>query len=537
MKPLSGVWLKPWDFRETDPEYRTWYFPVRIFTMVMLLVSVSGILRLSTRLSSESYQKPVIYLAFLEKILMNWQWLILSIAIFTGAFFLRKNLRCSWGVFPHSRFVRLLVMLATVVLAWTFATYDLNLFLNRAHYTDRLLLSVLIPLIYWRPVFVLPFLTMLFPVVWQFGLLKGFSWATILIPLNVLILFSAFYIFYVISKKFLLKDFAFLSGCLFAAHYWLSGYGKLTVDWLMRDQIYFLLPATYTNGWLDGLNPDTISFMVRYLAVFNIPLKLLVITIEFGMLFFFFRNKWTRFLICGAILLHAGIFLVSGIFFWMWGIMGIGLLICFTQKEAFAQLPLNSTRHIVTSMILIAGGIYWCNPPNLVWYDSPVSYTYRFKAIAENADTYYLPPAFFAPYDYQFTLGKFSYLSHRPSLQITWGDTQDADMAQKLSRLSLPQALSFEARHGAIRYDSTETMAFDRFLTEYIHNWNVRLSKDTWLSKVSAPRQLWTFPNAPAFEKPMRIDSVVITRVTSFFSNNNYSETPEIPIRKIKIPS
>lgn len=78
MKPLSGAWLKPWAFQETDPEFRTWYFPVRIFTMVTLFVSISGILRLSP----ESYQKRVIYLAFLEKILMNWQWLMLSITIF-----------------------------------------------------------------------------------------------------------------------------------------------------------------------------------------------------------------------------------------------------------------------------------------------------------------------------------------------------------------------------------------------------------------------------------------------------------------------
>lgn len=80
-------------------------------------------------------------------------------------------------------------------------------------------------------------------------------------------------------------------------------------------------------------------------------------------------------------------------------------------------------------------------------------------------------------------------------------------------------------------------MAFDHFLKQYINNWNERLSKDTWLSKFQAPGQLWAQPKSPTFEKPERIDRVVIMRVTSFFTENEYSEIQEIPIRKIKIPS
>ena len=133
------------------------------------------------------------------------------------------------------------------------------------------------------------------------------------------------------------------------------------------------------------------------------------------MLFIFYHQTLMRRLIIGAILLHLGILLISGIFLWMWVVMGIGLLICFTQKDGFPAPPPYSAMHLLTSVILIVGGTYWCDSPRLAWHDSPLNYTYRFKAITENTEAFNLPPGFFAPYDYQFTLGKFGYISREPT--------------------------------------------------------------------------------------------------------------------------
>jgi hypothetical protein len=529
-------WMSLWATpeREEAPHFQRFF--LRLGILLIGYVFLDRILTGAATLPAESYQEPIIYLAFLKHIFSS-QYLPLFLPVIFFLFYFYRRLGSPWAIFPLFKSLRLLIVLVSGTLAWFFSTYDYNLFLNQGHYFDRLLLLLFIPLIYWRPVFVLPFLTLLLPVIGQFDGLAGFSWAAYYLPIRILILFSTFFLLHILTRKFPAADFVFLTGCLIAAHYWVSGLGKLNWEWVQNDRIYFLLPATYANGWLAFLTPDAISSITQTLSSFNLPLKALTLVVEFGAVLFFLHRRVTRFFLGAWVVFHTGVFFVSGICFWMWGVLDIVLLILFLRKGAFSTLPVYSAPHFVASLILIAGGAFWCRPARLVWHDVPLSYTYRFEGHTESGRMYQLPPAFFAPYDYQFTLSRFSYLAPQPILPITWGATADAGIAHFLTEATSPEQVpAFEKTHGVIHYDEALKGSFDTFLKQYLQHWNNRLSKHTLLSYIKAPRLLWTFPEKFTADPPEPIRRVVVTQVTTFYHDNHYAEIRKIPVHQILIP-
>ena len=536
-KKIKSIFQKSWQLLigDDNPAHRSWQFLLRITTILLLYVLFDRILRGMTELPFFDYHEPVIYIAFLKHFSSSKYLFLLTPAILFFIFF-NKNVACSWTAFDYGNSIRFLIVLASGILAWIFSTYDFNLYFNQAHYADRLLLLALVPLIYWRPLFVIPFLTVLLPVIGQFETLIGFSRATSYLPIHILVLFSAFYIFYLLAKKFPAADFVIFMGSLFAVHYWVSGSGKFNMDWLGHDQIYFLLPTTYANGWLGFLDPETISIITQKFAFFNAPLKVFTLIIEIGACMFFLHIKLPRFFLIGWAVLHLGIFAVSGICFWVWLFLDLGLLFLFYRKNGFAGLmPFNRTQ-ITVSFFLIISGVYWCRPIKLAWQDVPVNYVYRFEGKTENGKTVVLPPAFFAPYDYQFTLSGFHSLCDRPLLPIVWGASDVATSNLLMEADSPKKIFAVEQSEGTVRYNEKGSVQVDLFIQQYISNWNKRLSKKTGLSVFAPPRLLWTFPQQATFEVPEKIISVSVIQVTTFYLEGQYSEIRNVPIQEIKIP-
>ena len=535
MRTIQQYWLSIWAVPENSAADSWQQILPRAVSILFLYILSDSVIMAMTRLPVERYFEPVIFVAFLKHLLQG-KYVLVLVPLILGVLFFKKNIAASWTAFPMGKSVRSLVVLVTAVLAWVFATADFNLFFNQGYYADRLFLLILMPLVCWRPVFVLPFLLILLPAIGQSQAITGFSWAAPYLLIRVLILFAVFFLLFLATKKFYLKDFILFLGSLIAAHYWLSGFGKLNGEWIGHDQIFFLLPATYANGWMPFVEPETIGAVTQTLSQFNTPVKMLVLVFELGGCLFFFHRYSARFFLTGWMLMHLGIFLVSGICFWMWAVLEAGLMFLFFRKNGFAELPVFSKKHLLISAFLVMTGVYWCRPVKLAWHDVPVSYTYRFEAATETGEILQLPPDFFGTFDYQFTLGTFSYLKSEPSLVITWGGTDAGTSRLLRTANSSQQFLEIEKSHGAVRYVENQAIVFDNFMKKYLANWNKRHSGKTFLSYFKAPRLLWTFPKAPPFEGHSVIRKVRVVQVTSFYQDGKYEEIRALPIREISIP-
>jgi hypothetical protein len=533
---IYKLWLKQWAVEGLGEKPELKSFLIRIGSVLFLYVILDRFLIKVTNLSFVNYQEPFIYFAFLKHIFTTWYVLFVITSAFT-LFLFRKDLFCSWTDFPKGKFIRFLVIIASGTLTWVFATYNYNLYYDQGHYFDRFLLLFFLLFIYWRPIFVLPFLTILLPIIWQFTVLPGFSFAIPFLPIRLLTLFSSFFLIYLFVKKLPIADFVFLAGCLIATHYWVPGYAKLRQNWILYDQLNFLLPATYANGWLGFLDSQTISLITQKLGYVNIPLKILTLMFEFGSMFFFLNRHSVKFFLCGWVFFHLGIFFFTGIFFWVWILLDGAFLYLFLRKDGISTLPIFNLKYRIVSIVLIISGSIWSKPVVLAWFNVPVTYTYRFEAETEGGKTYKLPPKFFAPFDYQFTLGSFAYLDNRPLISSVWGTSSHFSIGKQIMELDSDQLLfSFEEQNGKIYFDEKSKEAFDLFIKQYIRNWNKHFSNETYLSYIEAPRFLWTFPTSASFEQSKQpIKGIRVIQVMSFYNHGKYSEIRETVVDKISI--
>ena len=76
------------------------------------------------------------------------------------------TLLSSWQMLEHGTVLRIFILFLAFVVAWPFVTYGYNYYFGQGHYLDRLVIALLLPLIWWRPVFVFPFLLLIYTVMW-----------------------------------------------------------------------------------------------------------------------------------------------------------------------------------------------------------------------------------------------------------------------------------------------------------------------------------------------------------------------------------
>jgi hypothetical protein len=487
------------------------------------------------QLSVRDYQQPVIFLAAAQRLLRpSWQSVIvLGICLYLLLHV--RSLRMRWTELDRGGSLRVIVGVCAFLLGWIYSTYDYNHFLGRTHGADRVVLALLFLAVLWRPAFVFPFLCVLWPIVGQFNVpIGGYSWAIAYLPTRILLLFGTMLLLGFATKKWETSHFIFLLLCLIAGHYFPAGLGKLKIGWWLHDRIYYLLPNTYANGWLGFMKPESIDALTTAVAYVNGPLKALTIVAECGALFFLVRHTASCFFLGLWSLFHLGIFFMSGICFWPWIVIDATLLLLVWKSDILAQQPLKGIQALV-SIVLIAASPYWVRGVDLSWIDSPATYTYRVTAVGVSGQEYTIPPSMLAPFDYQFTLGGFHYLSREPTLPVTWGAT-DLPTFQRLRDVaSVEQLIDAEGELGTTTFDQTRTDRLRRFITTYFRSLNDRRATTVMPRFLRAPRILWAFPGGTLYDAEEDVVSVQITQVFTGRVRGKYQEVRSRPVLTVDV--
>ena len=166
----------------------------------------------------------------------------------------------SWSQIEHGRSLRWLITLIALPLAWSFISYDYNLYFNQGYYLDRLFAFCFLLLLYWRPVFVFPFLLILIPLCWQLNYpLRGYISTEHFIFVRVLLLFFSAFFIHILTGRRTMSLFVFMALTFVAAQYFSPGLGKVWIGWITHGHLFHLLFATYANGWLGFLAPETLT--------------------------------------------------------------------------------------------------------------------------------------------------------------------------------------------------------------------------------------------------------------------------------------
>jgi hypothetical protein len=234
---------------------------------------------------------------------------------------------------------------------------------------------------------------------------------------------------------------------------------------------------------------------------------------------------------------HLGVVALSGIFFWKWILFEMVLFALLLRRRDSPALQIFSPAHALWSIPLILGGTIWFQPVNLSWYSVPVSYAYRLEAVDEAGNAAAIQPRDLAPYEYQFALAGFGYLSPYQQLPGNFGATSSREQARRVVAASTPaEVRALEVEIGRVPENPAAAAAFDRFIRAFIaarsEHEPSRLRR--WLG---APPQHLRFADSETTDAPGEWVEVVIRQVPNFFDGRDYLELAPRVVRRVDLTS
>ena len=514
-----------------------WLLALRAGVALGTFILVDSFLRRAGDLPAESYARSSLVAGLVDH--LGLPLVVLLIAAAAGL--LRwGRLGDRWDQIDQGPTLRVFVTLLAALMAWAFTTLEFNYYFGQGYDRDRLLILVLLLLLWFRPFFIYPFLLLTFAVMFQLGeppLSGGAFFAHSLQILHVLGLFGAVFLLHALTGSRKTDMFFFLTCCLVAGAYWVPGLGKLRLGWILHGDLHLMPLAAYAHGWLSFLEPATVVRLGRGLAWVDWPLRLFVFVVELGCLVFLWRRAISAFLLAGVILFHLGTFALYGYLFWAWLVLDSGLLVLLLRDRKGDTLNLYGRTQLVVSVLLIASASYWVHPARLAWFDTRLSYTYRFQVIGVSGTQYTLPPRFFEPYGDTFTMSNFGYLSpnHR-MLVYPYATTSDRTLAARLrSTTTAAGVFALEEEIGGDWYDERRAEQLYDFLTRYITHWNAGKHGGLDLHRWRSPPHFWSFPRGNAFEGQEKISELVVTEVTTLFDGQRLEVIRDQELRRIRL--
>jgi hypothetical protein len=410
------------------PERWTWRDALAV---AACMIAVLGVFQLTQRTQPRS---PVDFSAsfFLLDGAQAWVFdrRFLCWVLCAGGFaFLHRQLR-SWREFIPGSGLHYLAWTLIGVLAWTAALYPLNHLVGQAHLADRLIILGLAAASVFRPAF-FPFFV--------FAALRSYQqWAAtplgdveftnralILDLAQVLIAAGLVWPF---VRRFLPRaqiGLLLAVACANLIHYWIPGVAKVQLgqhplDWLRYTDLAQMMTATTFQGWNLLWDTDDLAPLYAWLVRFAWPMKVFVLALELGVLFAFASRRAFHLLNASRILLHLGILVCTGDFFWNWILVQLAFTAVFRahHRASLGPAPLALSPYgwvpagLTAAYIAAAAPLH--RPQPLGWFDTPLVETYRFYAVLEDGRRLYVPSTFFAPHEFAFIQSQFHYVPRPP---------------------------------------------------------------------------------------------------------------------------
>jgi len=511
---------------------------LRTFEILLLLivfVAVNTIVERLTHLSVSSYHEPFPAIELFRR--LGW---LLTLVIAVGVVVLARfgHLLAPWENLEFGGKLRVFVVILAAGITWPLVTAGYNYYFDQGYAFEKVLLVALLPLVWWRPLFVYPMITVAYLLLWQLAepSLGGSILPHKLQVLRALNLFAAAFVVYSVTGNRSARSFLVVLCCFVAAAYWLSALAKLNLAWLSEDQVHLIPLSAYAHGWLAFLPADRIVEISRQMMPFDGVLRIFVIAVE-GLCLVLLWRRWLCFsLLVLMIVFHLGVFAIYGFLFWTWILLDaalLGLLIATTGKTGAA---IFNWQTFAVSVVLIAFGAAWAKPPQLGWYDTPLTYTYRVEAIDEQGQVSHVHPRFFAPYDDVFTMSGFAFLVRdRAVLVNSYGVTRDRDVMRALMDSGdAAEVFEMEQMNDNIRHNEVISARLKEFLQRFIGNRAAGGERANWVRAIRAPQQFWSFRGE--YPAASEISEVALVEVTSFYDGNELQDIRRRELVRFPLP-
>lgn len=505
------------------------------FVMAAFVVLDRKVLAVA-RLSEADYMEPLLLPGLIER---TGAAPALALAVGLAALCWRGNLAGTWDGLGTTRALRVVVVLLAAVLAWPLITHGYNAYLGRTHGADALLAVVLVAALWWRPGFIVllvPVLAMLLGRV-ATPALGGSLLVHKLQVFQLLSLFAAAMLLHAMSGRPIARVYTYLALCVIAGSYFVAGAAKIELSWWQFPHLHLLPASAVAHGWLHPLEPEAIGALVQLLEPLDLPLRLAVLALEAACVLLLVRRGAAIAMLSGLIVFHLGVLALYGFFFWTWIVVDAALIVLLLRGPDPAGQGRERLVLVSLSVVLIAGAGTWTRPAPLGWFDTGLTYTYRFEGIGRSGRRYALHPQYFAPYQDVFTMTPFHYLSRRHRvLTASYGVTKRVEVARAIARAtSAREILALEASMGEHRYDETRTRRLAAFVRRFVERRNAQTGHAAGVRALAPPGQFITLRPGARSVPDDPLETVRVVEVTTFFDGARPRTLRQIEVLRIGI--
>ncbi len=460
--------------------------------------------------------------------------------------------------------IKYFIFAVSLVVAYSFATYDYNLYFDNSHLVDRLILIGLSLSLLWSPLFLPIFVVFALAMMAQFSWpLGNYSITDKRMMFSILILFNSFLYTKLLFKRVSSINFIFVALYLYSISYFVPGFSKLESGWTVTNNLYNLVVSSYSNGWLEAIDERNLLNIVSIFQFLNKPIQIGAVIVELVGIFFLAHRYAPYIILPSLVFFHVSIFALTGIFFWKVIILNICLLFLIASLKSSSKDHLFSKIYcflfvVMTAIspfsfdwlysILKSDSVISSKPIDLTWYDTKLNTFYELEAVGASGEVYRISRNFMSPYDIIFVQNRFQYLDDREISTLTYGavglnqenihfeiervsqyDAQESDVSILLDEL--------ESQYGTNFYSEEKSDIFSNFIKVYFSNLNKRQSKKMLLSHIPTAHHIWTLPKGDdnVFKFQEVVESVRIKAVKVYFDGKEIHILEEVILDRIEI--
>ena len=451
----------------------------------------------------------------------------------------------NWSTIDPTYCLRVVIGIASTMLAWKSATLDIDLATGRRLIAERLVVvcSTVGVIAYPGFLFLLLFTATNFFRGWQHHQH---------LQIRILLAFLAAWIGYLTLQTFVDLPPITSAGLMLlllvtGSQYLVPGIAKCRLgrrwySWIWHNRLHNLSLGACMWGWCRFLPQQRVVRWICATSMFDRPFQMFVVMCEVGAAFMMFDRRLAIVILTALALFHATAFILAGLLFWQ------NMTLLIAQAAVFVFLPDSLSKQVFGPangvlgcllMFSLSFGLRLWRPFKLSWWDTPYIARTDWTVEGVSGKSYGLYNDFMEPNDRIFGNKSGHFLAHYKRLTDHAGHAAKWEVADAIERLrSAPELLAEEVeRLGKNSYDAHQGAEHDRYMTAFLTNFNLGMPKRVVPRWLKAPGgQYYHWGPLPSFQGQESVKRLVMHYREEIFDGTQILTLRNELLRTIEIP-
>lgn len=462
----------------------------------------------------------------------------------------------SWHLYTEESGIQILTLSIATLLSWKYLLSDIDLATLQTLYWERVLLFFSLALLIYSPagLFLFLFVSVNYFKAWlHHNHLPIRILQSVLTFSIVASVFSAATQIFETAAPSPEKNSSLLLVIIcavYASHYFVPGVTKMLLGkgrkvWAIHNRLHHIVASSYSWGWLKFLPEEIVIRIVRLLRPLDIPLQMGTLILELAFIFLLADPLLPWILVPGAILMHAMIFLTTGILFWEFMCVNALLLLLTPLAGSFTNDPFFTLEHslLFSALLLVLPltKVRLFTPNGLAWWDTPLAGRIHWLVTGESGKKYGLYNNVMQPHERAFgrvyawfltdTAIPYTHLGEVKNWHLCKDIRNSAGEPSKIQRI--------REAYGTKYRDQTKEKEHDEYLKAFFRNYNAGKKQSIVPSPLTLLKcpggQCYYWGDHEAFRGQEKVRSISVEFKESFFDGTRFISTEYQALKEILV--